>query len=115
RNQNRRRGNRLRIESDMSCRANRAGVLRCGRVLGMRVGCLYRPHHAHQGNAEHAYSSDEHPPICRYLQHALTAFLIDLGALPLDDCTLRWSSTEIRCTKNGPPRTLSVMFITTCK
>src|SRR5260370_17086657 len=76
----------------------------------MRVGCLYRPHHAHQGNAEHTHSSDERPPICRYLQHARTAFLIDLGALPLDDCTLRWSSAEIRCTKNEAPRTPSAIF-----
>jgi hypothetical protein len=90
----------------MNCRANRAGVVGCGRVLGMRVGRLYRPHHAHQGDTEHTHSSDEYAPICRYLQHARTAFLIDLGAWPLDDCTLRWSSAEIRCTKNEPPRAL---------
>jgi len=99
--QNRRERNRLGINY-VSGRANRAGVVGCGRVLGMRVGCLYRTHYAHQDNAEHAHSSDECPPICRYPQHALTAFLIDLGAWPLDDCTLRWSSTEIRCTKNEP-------------
>jgi hypothetical protein len=98
-NQNRRGRNSMRVDSDMSCRANRAGVVGCGRVLGMRVGCLYRPHHAHQGNAEHTHSSDEYSPICRYPKHAITAFFIDLCAWPLDDCTLRWSSTEIRCTK----------------
>ncbi len=97
--QNRRERNRLGINY-VSCRANRAGVVGCRRVFGMRVGCLYRPHHAYQGNAEHAHSSDEYTPICRYPQHARTAFLIDLGAWPLDDCTLRWSSAEIRCTKN---------------
>jgi hypothetical protein len=109
RNQNRRGCNRLGVESDMGCRANRAGVVGCGRVLGMRVGCLYRTHHAHQGNAEHTHSSDEYTPICRYPQHAITAFLMDLGAWPLDDCTLRCSSTEIRRTKNEPPRALRNM------
>jgi len=73
------------------------------------VGCLYRAHHAYQGNAEHTHSSDEYTSICRYLQHARTAFLIDLGAWPLDDCTLRWSSAEIRCTKNEFPRALRNM------
>jgi len=76
------------------------------------VGRLYRPHHAHQGNAEHTHSSDEYSPICRYPKHAVTAFRIDLGAWPLDDCTLRWSSAEIRCTKNEPSQHTSVIFIT---
>ena len=98
--QNRRERNRLGINY-VSCRANRAGVVGCGRVLGVRVGCLYRTHHANQGDAEHAHSSDKSPPICRYPKHAITAFLIGLDAWPLDDCTLRWSSAEIRCTKNG--------------
>ena len=75
----------------------------------MRVSRLYRPHHAHQGDAEHTHSSDEYAPICRYLEHALNAFLMDLGALPLDDCTLRWSSAEIRCTKNEFPSALRNM------
>jgi hypothetical protein len=87
----------------VSGRTNRARVVGCGRVLGMRVGGLYRTHHAHHGNTEHAHSSDECSPICRYPKHAITAFLIDLGAWPLDDCTLRWSSAEIRCTKNDAP------------
>jgi hypothetical protein len=94
----------------VSGRTNRARVVGCGRVLGMRVGGLYRTHHAHHGNTEHAHSSDECSPICRYPKHAITAFLIDLGAWPLDDCTLRWSSTEIRCTKNEAPRTPSATF-----
>jgi hypothetical protein len=77
----------------------------------MRVGCLYRTHHAYQGDAEHTHSSDEHPPIYRYPQHARTAFLIDLGAWPLDDCTLRWSSAEVRCTqKMRLPLTASAIF-----
>src|ERR1700694_4837640 len=93
----------------MSSRANRAGVVVCCRVLGMRVGCLYRAHHAHQDNAEHAHSPNERPPLCRHLQHARTAFLIDLGVCRLQDFTLRWSSAEIRCTKNEPPRALRNM------
>ena len=51
--------------------ANRARVVGGGRVLGMRVGGLYRPHHTHQGNAEHTHNSDEYAPICRYPHHAI--------------------------------------------
>src|SRR5216684_4380719 len=76
----------------------------------MRVGRLYRPHHAYQGDAEHTHSSDDYAPICRYFQRAIPTFLIYLGVLPLDDCTLRWSSAEIRCTKNEAPRTPSAIF-----
>jgi hypothetical protein len=35
------------------------------------VGRLYRPHHAHQGNTEHAHCSDEYAPVCGYLQHVI--------------------------------------------
>jgi hypothetical protein len=48
----------------MSRRANGAGVVGRGRVLGMRVGGLYCPHDAYQDNAEHAYGSEERSPTC---------------------------------------------------
>src|ERR1035441_723537 len=41
RDQNRRGRNRRGVNSDMSGRANRAGVVGSGRVLGMRVGRLH--------------------------------------------------------------------------
>jgi hypothetical protein len=43
----------------------------------MRVGGLNRPHHAHQGNAEHAHCSYETAPICRQLQHAIPMFVVN--------------------------------------
>lgn len=42
----------------------------------MRVGCLHRPHHAHQGNREHAHRSDEDAPICRYPEHSAPLLMI---------------------------------------
>ncbi len=62
RTQNWRRRNRSGTESGMSGGANCARVVGCGRVLGMRVGGLDRPHHAHQGDREHAQNSDECAP-----------------------------------------------------
>ena len=103
RNQNRRGGRRLGTKSGMSCRANRAGVPRCGRVLGMRVGRLHRAHHTHQGNREHAHSSDEDAPICRYPQHGRPDVMIPTQLLS-DDFTLRWLSTDRRSTKKDRRR-----------
>ena len=42
------------------------------------------------------------PRFAATLSMPLPRFLLILGAWPLDDCTLRWSSAEIRCTKNEP-------------
>ena len=97
RNQNRRGGRRLGTKSGMSCRANRAGVSGCGRVLGMRVGRLHRPHHAHQGDREHAHGSDESTPICQYFQHATPMSII--WRRSLDDSIVRWSLADTRCQK----------------
>jgi hypothetical protein len=46
----------------------------------MRVDGLDRPHHAHQGNGEHAHSSDPSAPICRDSHHFFLAhfFLANL-------------------------------------
>src|ERR1035437_5457145 len=48
-NQYRRGRNRRGVNSDMSGRANRAGVVGGGRVLGMRAGCMDEAHHANEG------------------------------------------------------------------
>jgi hypothetical protein len=71
RSQNRRGRNRLGTNSGVSGRAYRAGVVGCGRVLGMRVGRLYRPDHADQGDAEQTHSPNEYAPVCRKPQHAI--------------------------------------------
>ncbi len=61
--QNWRGRNRLRIKSGMSGRADRTGVVRSRRVLGMRVRRLHRPHHAHQDDTEHTHGSEKPAPI----------------------------------------------------
>jgi hypothetical protein len=63
RGQNRSERNRLGADAGMSGRADRAGMVRRSRIFRMRVGRLYRPHHAHQGDTEHANCPYEYAPI----------------------------------------------------
>lgn len=51
-------GNGLSIDSGVRRSADRATVVGCGRVAGMGVRGLHRPHHAHQRNAEQTNCSD---------------------------------------------------------
>ena len=99
RKQNRRGQHRLDIQPGVGRRANRAGVMRCGRVLGMRVGCLYRPHHTHQGDREQAYSSDPSAPICQRFQNGIPKILIRTLS-HYHDFTVRWSSADRRRRRN---------------
>lgn len=64
RSQNRGGLNRLSIEPNVGGRADRTGVVRSRRAIGVRVGGLHRPHHAHEGNTKQADDSAQPAPIC---------------------------------------------------
>jgi hypothetical protein len=85
----------LSIESNVGGRADRTGVVRSRRVIGVRVGGLHRPDHAHEGNAKQADDSAQPAPICLNSdQGAPGESRKTAPAWVLDDFTVRWSSRE---------------------